>query len=278
MRLILVGHMTVRIELGGVVLLTDPWFGPRGLLERLLAPRTVPPALTPDDIEHLSPGRPQAMLISHDHMDHMDDVALDLARWLGCAVIGSQRAARRARKAGVRVAVALKAGQEASVGGLTVHAVHAQHPLARDAVGFVLKSAAANDGPTVYFSGDTRFTPALAADLAPFAIDVALVQAACAHYPLLGDDGMSLAEAADLARTVRPGWTVPLHLHCAGKWLDRGAGVRIKKDNVAGVREALREWANRLTGEGLRVKLLEAGETWTVGEAPGVDACRADLG
>ena len=269
MRLTLIGHMTVRIELGGTVLLTDPWFGPHGLVERILAPRSVPPALTPDEIEHLPSGRPQAVLISHDHRDHVDGKALEMARWLGCAVVGSRKAARRARKAGVRVALALEPGQETSVGSLTIRAVHAKHRLASDALGFVIKTSPTEGGRSLYFSGDTRLTPALAADLASESIDVALVQAACTHHPLFGDNGMSLPEAAELARSVRPRWTVPLHLHCSGKWLDRPAGLRIRKDNAAQVDDALRRWAAQLEDEGLGVKLLDAGETWTLGQISG---------
>ena len=97
MRLTLIGHMTVWIELDGRVLLTDPWFGPRGWLERRLAPRTTPPVALP------ASGRPDVLLVSHNHLDHVDATTLDLARRLGCTVVGSQKAASRARKAGVEI-------------------------------------------------------------------------------------------------------------------------------------------------------------------------------
>ncbi len=237
MRITLVGHMTVRIELDGRAFLTDPWFGPRGGLERLLAPRAVPPALSPDDL-----GPIDALLVSHDHLDHLDEVSLDFAR-----------------RAGVREAVALRRGESVAMGPVTVHAVWAGHPLAADAVGFVLVGSR-----TLFFSGDTRRTPALVQDLREFSLDVALVQAACAHYPLIGDDGMSLPEVAVLAREVHPRWTVPVHLHCAGKWLDRATGLRVTMDNAAQVATILPEWASSLQAEGLGVKILNPGETWEV--------------
>jgi hypothetical protein len=74
--------------------------------------------------------------------------------------------------------IPLRAGETTSLGPLTIHAVPAEHPLASDAVGFVVTGS-----QSVYFSGDTRWTPALQAALSPFPLDVALVQAACAHYP-----------------------------------------------------------------------------------------------
>ena len=254
MRLTLIGHMTVWIELDGRVLLTDPWFGPCGWLERRLAPRTTPPVALP------ASGRPDLLLVSHNHLDHVDATALDLARQLGCTVIGSQKAASRARKAGVEHVLGLRRGEQTTLGGLMVRAVCAEHPLAGDAIGFVVSGS-----QTCYFSGDTRFTPALAGDLQPFALDVALIQAACAHYPILGDDGMSLPEAAALARAVRPRWTVPLHLHCAGKWLDRAAGLRIERDNAEQVDAAVQRWAASLEAEGLGVAVLAPGQAWDVG-------------
>jgi hypothetical protein len=91
-----------------------------------------------------------------------------------------------------------------------------------------------------------------------------LVQSACAYYPFVGEDGMALPEAAALARAVRPRWTVPLHLHCAGKWLDRADGVRVRKDNAEQVGAALQRWTMSLQADGLSVKVLEPGETWEV--------------
>jgi L-ascorbate metabolism protein UlaG (beta-lactamase superfamily) len=254
MRLTLIGHMTVWIEIDGRVLLTDPWFGPHGWLERRLTPRTVPPVALP------AGGQPDVLLVSHNHLDHVDDIALDLARRIGCTVVGSQKAARRACKAGVEQVIALRPGEQTALGSLAIRAVCAEHPLANDAIGFVVSGS-----QTCYFSGDTRFTPALADDLKPFVLDAALIQAACAHYPILGDDGMSLPEAATLARAVRPRWTVPLHLHCAGKWLDRAAGLRIERDDAEQVDAAVQRWAASLEAEGIGVAVLAPGQTWDIG-------------
>ena len=103
----------------------------------------------------------------------MDDAALGLARSLGCTVVGSRGAAWQARRARVQNVVALARGEAIEVGDLTVRAVFADHPLAGDVVGFVVLGS-----ETCYFGGDSRFSPGLVADLAPFFIDVALVQAA----------------------------------------------------------------------------------------------------
>lgn len=249
MRLLLFGHMTVWVELDGVCFLTDPWFGPHGRLERWLAPRTIPPAVDSTALSGV-----QALLASHHHLDHLDGFSLTLARLLGWKVIGSEAVAARARRAGVTEAIALRPGQSAVLGHLRVEAVPAEHPLAADAIGFLVRGSR-----TLYFSGDTRATAAVTGAITN-PVDVALVQAACAHYLILGDDGMSLSEAAALLRAVRPRWFVPLHLHCSGKWLDRRRGLRIRSDNATAVRAALGEWLGRLADEGLYGKLLEPGE------------------
>jgi len=266
MRICLIGHMTVSVELDGAVFLTDPWFGPHTWLERLLAPRGVPPAALPGALSTV-----QALLVSHHHLDHLDDLALALARLLGWRVIGPEAVTRRARRAGVGSVTSLHPGQATELGPLRISAMPAEHPLAADAIGFVIQGSR-----TLYFSGDTRFTPELAAALAPYRVDVALVQAACAHYPLIGSDGMSLAEAGALCRTIQPRWVLPLHLHCAGKWLDRPRRLRVKKDNAGEVRAAVREWFAALSADGVNGRLLEPGECWSVDSSEGISGRRTD--
>jgi L-ascorbate metabolism protein UlaG (beta-lactamase superfamily) len=102
----------------------------------------------------------------------VDDAAPGLAQSLGCTVVGSRGAARQARRAGVQNVVALARGEAIEVGDLTVRAVFADHPLAGDAVGFMVLGS-----ETRYFGGDSRFSPGLMADLASSFVDMALVQA-----------------------------------------------------------------------------------------------------
>lgn len=254
MRLCLFGHMTVWVEIDGVCLLTDPWFGPHERLERCLAPRSVPPAVSAEAL-----ARVQAILVSHHHLDHLDKLALRLARLLRWTVVGSQTVARLARQAGVAEVVGLRPHQSVSIGAVCIDAVPAEHPLAADAIGFLVRGTR-----SLYFSGDTRCTQRIVEAVPSQTIDVALLQAACAHYPFFGDDGMALAEAASFVRALRPRWFVPLHLHCSGKWLDRQAGLRLGADNDSQVRAALTRWLAGLAAEGLRGRLLDPGEYWDV--------------
>lgn len=266
----LIGHMTVLIEMDGFTILTDPWFGPRGRKERALAPRIVPPAASLGELGHID-----LLLVSHNHIDHCDDISLETARDQGFAIVGPRSVAKRAKKLGAKSVVELEPGMvhrinkrsgDRTINGsadgsievssqVSIEALKAEHPLASDALAYLIRGTR-----TLFFSGDTRYTPELECALKSAKPDIALVQAACAHYPLLGDDGMSLPEAAALVRAIRPRWTVPVHLHCAGKWLDRSRGIRIRRDNQIEVSAALKAWRAELEGEGLGICILGHGE------------------
>lgn len=266
----LIGHMTVLIEMDGFTILTDPWFGPRGRKERALAPRIVPPAASLGELGHID-----LLLVSHNHIDHCDDISLETARDQGFAIVGPRSVAKRAKKLGAKSVVELEPGMvhrinkrsgDRTINGsadgsievssqVSIEALKAEHPLSSDALAYLIRGS-----KTVFFSGDTRYTPELECALKSAQPDVALVQAACAHYPLLGDDGMSLPEAAALVRAIRPRWTVPVHLHCAGKWLNRSRGIRIRRDNQIEVSAALKAWRAELEGEGLGICILGHGE------------------
>jgi len=274
----LIGHMTVLIEMDGLTILTDPWFGPRGRKERTLAPRIVPPAASLGELGHID-----LLLVSHNHIDHCDDISLETARDKCITVVGPRSVAKRAKKLGAKSVVELepagvyrlnKRSGDGSINGssnesidgsadksidgssqVSIEALKADHPLASDALAYLIRGSR-----TLFFSGDTRYTPELECALKSAKPDIALVQAACAHYPLLGDDGMSLPEAAALVRAIRPSLTVPLHLHCAGKWLDRARGIRIRRDNQIEVSAALKSWRAELESEGLGIYILGPGE------------------
>jgi len=266
----LIGHMTVLIEMDGFTILTDPWFGPRGRKERALAPRIVPPAASLGELGHID-----LLLVSHNHIDHCDDISLETARDQGFAIVGPRSVAKRAKKLGAKSVVELEPGMvhrinkrsgDRTINGsadgsievssqVSIEALKADHPLASDALSYLIRGS-----KTVFFSGDTRYTPELEYALKSAQPDIALVQAACAHYPLLGDDGMSLPEAAALVKAIHPRLTVPVHLHCAGKWLDRSSGIRIWEGNRAQVQTALKTWASELESEELGICILGPGE------------------
>jgi L-ascorbate metabolism protein UlaG (beta-lactamase superfamily) len=201
MEITLIGQSTLLIRTSGVTIMTDPWWGSFEFL------RGVPLTMDPEAIDPID-----LMLVSHNHVDHWCSAAVRLAAQRKIAVIGSARAARRARRGGVVDVTALAAGDSCPFRDLAVHAVPAFHPFAKDAVGFVVEG-----DTTFYFSGDTRYNPAIVRSLKPFTIGCALLQTAASTYPLVGKDGMDLADAAHLVAEVGPAVTVPIHFQVKGK-------------------------------------------------------------
>jgi L-ascorbate metabolism protein UlaG (beta-lactamase superfamily) len=197
MKILFIGQGTFRLTLDdGTVLLTDPWFKMNPIW------RAVPPALQPEDI-----GTIHFILSSHNHLDHIDRPSLKLAKRQGAAVVGSERVGRRARRFGIREVIILKPGEERFFNSFSVRATPAFHPLASDAIGFLLRAG----GKQIYYCGDTRPEPALVDFLGRAGqIDLAFLQIACAVY--FGKaDGLNLQTAAEFARSVRPGTVVPMH-------------------------------------------------------------------
>ena len=139
-----VGHATTLIELDGVRLLTDPLLRRHvGHLQRLVPLGEALPA-------------PDAVLLSHQHADHLD---LPSLRRLGQSMLllVPRGAGWTLRRQGFRRVVELSPGDSTSVGELAIAAVPAVHdgrryPYGRKvaALGYVVTGSR-----SVYFAGDT---------------------------------------------------------------------------------------------------------------------------
>jgi len=174
-----IGHSTFLIQIGGVNVLTDPMWSDRASPVTFAGPRRfMPPALP---LASLPPV--DIVLQSHDHYDHLDLptvrrlaarcpdaewlVPLGLADWI------SRRGVRRVRE--------LDWWDEASIAGLRVGAVPAQHfsgrgPRRNRSLWCGWTVAVPDGGPAAYFVGDTGLFPefgAIAERRGPF--DTALI-------------------------------------------------------------------------------------------------------
>jgi L-ascorbate metabolism protein UlaG (beta-lactamase superfamily) len=167
------GHSSVLIEIDGHRVLADPMWGERASPSRTLGPRRMHPAPTGlDRLPDLD-----AVLISHDHYDHLDLptvralCALSRAPFVVPVGIGAHL-----RKWGVPAAriIELDWGGSTRVGELTLTCVECRHfsgrSLARNTTQW---SSWAVTGPAhrAYFGGDTGYTAAFArtgAALGPF--------------------------------------------------------------------------------------------------------------
>ncbi|HEY3523678.1 MAG TPA: MBL fold metallo-hydrolase [Candidatus Limnocylindrales bacterium] len=214
------GHATVRLDLGGVRLLTDP------LLRERIGPllRQGPPL----DAEAWA--GTDLVLLSHLHRDHLDLGSLRLLRPKPRIVV-PRGAAALLRDHGYADVVELEPGGSIEAGGVTITATEASHSGFRppfgptaEAVGYVVDSGSRR----VYFAGDTDLFAGMEV-LAERDLDVALLPV-WGWGPTLGPGHLDPARAATAAGWLRPRTVVPIHW---GTFWPRGLG-RIRPHRLVG--------------------------------------------
>jgi len=170
-----VGHATLLIQLGGVNVLTDPIWSNHVGPPIFGVHREVPPGIRFEDLPRI-----QAVVISHDHYDHLDwptvhrlasehhptfFVPLGVGAWLA--------------ERGIKNVVELDWWQSRTYRGLTFTATPAQHNSGRGLLDQNERLWAswviAGGGKRLFFGGDTGYTPAMAeigSRLGPFDVAV----------------------------------------------------------------------------------------------------------
>lgn len=197
-RLTFVGHASTVIELDGVRLLTDPVL--RSRIAHLR--RQVP--LSPE-----SDPAPDAVLISHQHFDHLD---LPSLRGFGpdVRIIAPRQSLRLLTAQGFTWVEGLDVGDSVSVGPVLVTAVPAEHDGRRwpfrgrgDSLGYLVEGSR-----SVYFAGDTDIYDEMAIHLPE--VDLALMPVwGWGHS--LGPGHMDPDTAARATALIRPRLAVPIH-------------------------------------------------------------------
>jgi L-ascorbate metabolism protein UlaG (beta-lactamase superfamily) len=200
-----VGHSTVRIDLAGRRVITDP------LLTRGLGPlRRVVPLPEPSVWEGTD-----VVLISHLHGDHLH---LPSLRLLGAEtrIVVPRGAGRWLRRRGFPRVDELAPGESLTDGPLRITAVPAVHSGHRwgprlthgpdtSAIGHLVEG----DGHTVYAAGDTDIYPGMVR-LAERGIGTALLPV-WGWGPTLGPGHLDPERAAEAAALLQPRTAVPVH-------------------------------------------------------------------
>jgi L-ascorbate metabolism protein UlaG (beta-lactamase superfamily) len=181
-------------------LLTDPLLRDRiGPLR--WAQRCPPPSLA----QGLS-----AVLVSHQHRDHLDLPSLALVP-RDVPIVVPRGAGRLFSAAKFGQVLEIGVGDEVSLGSVTVRAVHAEHDGRRARVGSPTQALGylIRGGSTVYFAGDTDLHPAMA-DLAAERVDLALLPVG-GWGATLPSGHLGPQTAAEALQLIRPVAAVPIH-------------------------------------------------------------------
>jgi len=200
-RVTFLGHASTVIEMDGVRLVTDP------VLRRLVGPlyRRVPQPLTGPLTD------PDAILISHLHLDHYDPRSLRLFR-RDTPVLVPVGAGLSLHWRGFKDIHEVSPGERVRIGPLEVVGTDAKHrgtrhPLAArtPSLGYVISGSR-----SVYFAGDTAFFSGIA-DIWPERLDLALLPIA-GIGPLMPEfKHMSPRDAVKAMGLLRPRLVVPIH-------------------------------------------------------------------
>ncbi|MBX3205444.1 MAG: MBL fold metallo-hydrolase [Labilithrix sp.] len=192
-----VGHSTHLLALGGMRLLTDPWFyDPAfGALSHDVAPAVPPSELGPLD----------AILVTHDHADHADLRAMDEMDKRATVIVATSDLAARARARGFADVSVLAPWEERALGAVSVTAVPGLHDIYE--IGFVVRAG----DKSVYFAGDTRLHPDLAAIAERFRPDASILPVDGTRLTGAPLHVMTPEDAGVAARTLGSRLVIPSH-------------------------------------------------------------------
>jgi L-ascorbate metabolism protein UlaG (beta-lactamase superfamily) len=216
LRLTVIGHATALIQIDGVNVITDPIFSERASPVQWAGPkRFVPPALS---IEQLP--RIDAVLISHNHFDHLDEASLRAleARFQPVYLVGLRGGQTLADMGIDRTRIVeLDWNQSHTVRGLKISAQAAKHWSKRGLfdqnqslwLAFVLHG---HGGP-VYFSGDTGYGNHFADTFQRFGAMRAALLPIGAYEPrwLTAYQHTDPAEAVQAHQDLHSGFSLGLH-------------------------------------------------------------------
>ena len=247
LKITMISHCCLLIELDGKVILTDPWMTEPlywGKLYHRFGLGMTVAELPPLDL----------IVASHGHDDHLDPATLrQLDRSIPVAVC--HKAAPKVRKLGFTDVRPMTAGDRLTLDGITVNACYGKHP--GGLVTYVIEGA----GTSVFFAGDTAYHPRLAdigdqfqhltVSLLPVSGGRMLFGAYHLH--------MNPTESAQLAAALGTRVVIPVHYHFELRGVPRFMG---KSMDVSHTADELQRIAPELCPD-VEVVTLAVGQHWS---------------
>jgi L-ascorbate metabolism protein UlaG (beta-lactamase superfamily) len=233
MKITMIGHSTVLIEVAGKRILTDPYFGLHG---NLAYARPRPPARSREELSNVD-----LVLISHNHFDHIDRRFLR-ALPQSVPVFAPAASAWMTRIKGGRNVTGLKPWERRSFATASITAVPARHVTFTG--GYIIEA----DSKRIYFAGDTylaNFMERIGRELRP---DVALIPVTTFRIPMT----MGEKQAVEAVRLLAPQVVIPIHLGI----IPRSPLMRTSH-SPGGFRERARQ-----AGLSANIVILQEGESW----------------
>jgi L-ascorbate metabolism protein UlaG (beta-lactamase superfamily) len=192
MRITMIGHSTVLINIEGKRILTDPYFGTFG---NLAYKRVAPPSCCREELRDVD-----LVLQSHSHFDHVDRAFL---RSLPpeTPILAPQAMFFPFSGAHGNL-MRIQRWQSYELGSVKVTPVPAVHIAITN--GFIIQG----EGLCVYFAADTHFNPFMKTVREKFSIDVALMPVTTFRIPMT----MGEQDAVRAAAVLEPKVVIPIHL------------------------------------------------------------------
>lgn len=192
-----IGQSTHLLALGGLRILTDPWF--------------FDPAFGSLTHQHALPVKPQSVgpldviAITHDHPDHADRHALDRLDKNALVLVGVPELLPAMRQLGFSQVEYVPVGKDLSVGALTITATLGVHDVPEQ--GFVFSVG----DQSVYFAGDSATHAGLPQIAERFRLSLAILPIDGTRLRWEPRLVMDPSDAADATALLQPKHVMPSH-------------------------------------------------------------------
>jgi L-ascorbate metabolism protein UlaG (beta-lactamase superfamily) len=229
-RLTLLRHATLRLEIGGHALLVDPMLdapGARAPVRGTPQERPNPLVPLPVSVREAVDGV-DAALVTHTHVDHLDAAGVTALIPLGVPLFCQPEDVEDLAQLGLDLRP-LPLGAPVPWEGLTIHRTGGRHGREEAMIrglgpvsGFVV--AAAGE-PTVYVAGDTVWCPEVAEAIEAHRPDVIVVNAGGARFLEGGTVTMEAADVAAVAEAAPGARVVAVHMEAINHCLETRADL-----------------------------------------------------